>query len=73
LNTLGWGLFRLDGPDCLLRNRDEERADRALEAAGYRVLHVTEREFTEEPDRIAALLRRELKAGESDKATSPQS
>jgi very-short-patch-repair endonuclease len=45
------------------RYRSTEQADnedRVLEALGYRVLHITERELTTEPDRIAELLRREL-------------
>lgn len=51
---------QIDGPGRPYRNPDERGADLALEAAGYRVLHLTEREVSEEPDRIAALLRREL-------------
>jgi very-short-patch-repair endonuclease len=53
---------QVDGPGRPFRNLDERGADRALEAAGYRVIHLTEREVAEEPDRIAALLRRELEA-----------
>jgi very-short-patch-repair endonuclease len=51
---------QIDGPGHPFRNLDERAADLALEAAGYRVLHLTEREVNEEPDRIVALLRREL-------------
>jgi very-short-patch-repair endonuclease len=51
---------QIDGPGRPYRNPNERAADRALEAAGYRVIHLTEREFEEEPDRIAELLRREL-------------
>lgn len=53
---------QVDGPDRPYRNPNERAADLALEAAGYRVIHLTEREVTEEPDRIASLLRRELEA-----------
>ena len=52
---------QIDGPGRPYRNPDERMADFALEAAGYRVLHLTEREVDEEPDRIASLLRHELK------------
>jgi very-short-patch-repair endonuclease len=51
---------QLDGPGRPYRNPNERAADLALEAAGYRVLHLTEREVEEEPDRIAELLRQEL-------------
>ncbi|MDX6636456.1 MAG: hypothetical protein QOF06_2659 [Solirubrobacterales bacterium] len=55
---------QIDGPGRPYRNPNEHAADLALEAAGYRVIHLTEREVEEEPDRIANLLRRELiKAG----------
>jgi len=53
---------QIDGPGRPYRNPDERRADLALEAAGYRVIHLTEREVSEEPDRIVSLLRRELQA-----------
>lgn len=62
---------QVDGPGRPYRNPDERGADRALEAAGYRVLHITEREFEEEPDRIAQLLRRELEAGGWDGCPVP--
>jgi very-short-patch-repair endonuclease len=51
---------QIDGPGRPYRNPNERAADLALEAAGYRVIHRTEREFEEEPDRIADLLRQEL-------------
>jgi very-short-patch-repair endonuclease len=51
---------QVDGPGRPFRNLDERAADLALEAAGYRVLHLTEREVEEDPNRIAELLRREL-------------
>lgn len=51
---------QIDGPGRPYRNPDERAADLALEAAGYRVIHLTEREVNEEPDRVVALLRREL-------------
>lgn len=51
---------QIDGPGRPFRNLDERAADLALEAAGYRVLHLTEREVNEEPDRVVALLRREM-------------
>lgn len=51
---------QIDGPGRPYRNPNEHAADRALEAAGYRVIHLTEREVEEEPHRIASLLRREL-------------
>ena len=51
---------QIDGPGRPYRNPDERTADRALEAAGYTVIHLTEREVEEEPDRIGSLLRREL-------------
>ena len=51
---------QIDGPGRPYRNPNERAADLSLEAAGYRVIHLTEREVTEEPDRIASLLRREL-------------
>jgi very-short-patch-repair endonuclease len=51
---------QIDGPGRPYRNPNERAADLALEAAGYRVLHLTEREVNEEPDRVVALLRREL-------------
>jgi very-short-patch-repair endonuclease len=57
---------QLDGPGRPYRNPNERLADLALEAAGYRVLHITEQEFNEEPDRIAELLRRELKVNAGD-------
>ena len=53
---------QVDGPGRPFRNLDERGADLALEAAGYRVIHLTEREIIEEPDRIASLLRQELEA-----------
>jgi very-short-patch-repair endonuclease len=56
---------QVDGPDRPPRNSDERLADLALEAQGYRVLRLTEREVFEEPERIADLLARELKAAES--------
>jgi very-short-patch-repair endonuclease len=52
---------QIDGPGRPYRNPNERAADLALEAAGYRVIHLTEREVEEEPDRIASLLRREMK------------
>jgi len=52
---------QIDGPGRPYRNPNEGAADRALEAAGYRVLHLTEQEVEEEPERIASLLRREMK------------
>ncbi|HEX6455670.1 MAG TPA: DUF559 domain-containing protein [Solirubrobacterales bacterium] len=51
---------QVDGPGRPYRNPDERAADLALEAAGYRVIHLTEREVNEEPDRVVDLLRREL-------------
>ncbi len=51
---------QVDGPNRRRRNPDEALADLTLEAAGYRVLHLTEREVTDEPDRVAELLKREL-------------
>lgn len=51
---------QVDGPGRPHRNPNEPLADRALEAAGHRVIHLTEEEVEEEPDRIASLLRREL-------------
>jgi very-short-patch-repair endonuclease len=54
---------QVDGPNRSYRYPNERAADLALEAAGYRVLHITEQELEEEPDRIAELLRRELEAG----------
>jgi len=57
---------QIDGPGRPYRNPNEEVADLALKAAGYRVLHLTEREVTNEPDRIVALLRRELQANTRD-------
>jgi len=51
---------QIDGPGRPYRNPNEPAADLALEAAGYRVLHLTEWEVNEEPDRVVALLRREL-------------
>jgi len=58
---------QIDGPNRRQRNPDEALADLTLEAAGYRVLHLTEQEVTEEPDRIAELLKRELmKQGSGD-------
>jgi very-short-patch-repair endonuclease len=51
---------QIDGPGRPYRNPGERAADLALEAAGYRVLHLTEQEVEDEPDRIASLLRREL-------------
>ena len=53
---------QIDGPGRPYRNPNEHAADLALEAAGYRVIHLTEQEVTDEPDRIASLLRRELEA-----------
>lgn len=55
---------QIDGPGRPYRNPNERAVDLALEAAGYRVLHLTEREVEEEPDRIASLLRRELEPRE---------
>jgi very-short-patch-repair endonuclease len=55
---------QVDGPGRPYRNSNEPLADLALEAAGYRVIHLTEQEVEEEPDRIAHLLRRELEASE---------
>jgi len=52
---------QIDGPGRPYRNPNERLADLALESAGYRVIHITEAEFEEEPERIAELLRRELK------------
>jgi very-short-patch-repair endonuclease len=52
---------QIDGPGRPYRNPNERVADFALEAAGYRVIHLSEREVEEEPDRIATLLRREMK------------
>lgn len=51
---------QIDGPGRPYRNPDERAADLALEAAGYRVIHLSEREVNEEPNRVVALLRREL-------------
>jgi very-short-patch-repair endonuclease len=51
---------QIDGPGRPYRNPNERVADQALEAAGYRVIHLTEREVEEEPERIVELLRREL-------------
>jgi very-short-patch-repair endonuclease len=51
---------QVDRPGRPYRNSNEPLADLALEAAGYRVIHLTEQEVEEEPDRIASLLRREL-------------
>jgi len=56
---------QIDGPNRPFRNRDERLADLALEAQGYSVVRLTEREVFEEPERIANLLARELKAAES--------
>ncbi len=56
---------QIDGPGRPFRNLDERAADLALEGAGYRVLHLTEKEVNEEPDRIAELLRRELEVSAS--------
>lgn len=53
---------QIDGPNRPYRNPNERAADLALEAAGYRVIHLTEQEVDEEPDRIVELLRRELEA-----------
>ena len=53
--------LQVDGPGRPYRNPNERLADLALESAGYRVIHITEAEFEEDPDRIAELLRRELK------------
>jgi very-short-patch-repair endonuclease len=52
---------QIDGPGRPYRNPDERLADLALESAGYRVIHLTEREVEEEPDRIVDLLRDALK------------
>jgi very-short-patch-repair endonuclease len=54
---------QIDGPGRPYRNPDERAADLALEAAGYHVIHLTEREVEDEPERIVALLRRHLKPG----------
>ncbi len=51
---------QIDGPGRPYRNPNERAADMALEAAGYRVIHLTEQEFDEESDRIAELLRQAL-------------
>ncbi|HZO07070.1 MAG TPA: DUF559 domain-containing protein [Solirubrobacterales bacterium] len=51
---------QVDGPNRRQRNSDEALADLTLEAAGYRVLHLSEQEVMEEPNRIAELLKREL-------------
>jgi very-short-patch-repair endonuclease len=51
---------QVDGPGRAYRNPNERLADRALESAGYRVIHLTAQEVEEEPDRIVSLLRREL-------------
>jgi very-short-patch-repair endonuclease len=53
---------QIDGPGRPYRNPNERMADIALEAAGYRVLHPTEREVEEEPSRIVELLRSELES-----------
>jgi very-short-patch-repair endonuclease len=52
---------QIDGPGRPYRNPNERMADLALESAGYRVLHLTEQEVEEEPERIVELLRREMK------------
>ncbi|HET9197167.1 MAG TPA: DUF559 domain-containing protein [Solirubrobacterales bacterium] len=52
---------QIDGPGRPYRNPNERLADLALESAGYRVVHLTEQEVEEEPDRIVDLLRREMK------------
>ncbi|HEX3239592.1 MAG TPA: DUF559 domain-containing protein [Solirubrobacterales bacterium] len=54
---------QVDGPNRTRRNPDEALADLILQNAGYRVLHLTEHEVTEEPDRVAELLKRELRPG----------
>jgi len=59
---------QIDGPGRPYRNPNERMADIALEAAGYRVLHLTEQEVEEEPNRIVELLRSEL---ESKAGTEP--
>jgi len=41
-------------------NPNERVADLVPEAAGYRVIHLTEREVEDEPDRVVALLRQHL-------------
>lgn len=51
---------QVDGPNRRQRNPDEPLADLILRNAGYRVLHLTEQEVIEEPDRVAELLKREL-------------
>lgn len=51
---------QVDGPNRRRRNPDEALADLILQNAGYRVLHLTEDEVNEEPDRVAELLKREL-------------
>lgn len=51
---------QVDGPNRRRRNPDEALADLILQSAGYRVLHLTEQEVIEEPDRVAELLKREL-------------
>ena len=51
---------QIDGPDRPRRNPDEALADLILQGAGYRVLHLTEQEVIDEPNRIADLLKREL-------------
>lgn len=51
---------QVDGPNRPRRNPDEALADLILQSAGYRVLHLTEQEVMEDPDRIAELLKREL-------------
>ena len=51
---------QIDGPRQPSRDEDRRCADLILQAQGYRVLHITEREVIAEPDRIAALIVREL-------------
>ena len=51
---------QIDGPNRRRRNPNEALADLTLRNAGYRVLHLTEQEVIEEPDRIVELLKREL-------------
>jgi very-short-patch-repair endonuclease len=51
---------QIDGPARPYRNPNERAADLALERAGYRVIHLTEREVEDEPERVVALLRRYL-------------
>ena len=51
---------QIDGPSRPYRNPNERVADLALQAAGYRVIHLTEREVEDERDRVVDLLRQHL-------------